>query len=603
VAKKKTTVNPFGSLHAPEDTEVKVRDQGADFQLELAFTAAYRDNLEAHPAVREARCLQVLFPALFEPIRPGDRFAGRIAYRQVGFGLEHASGGPGFYCYPDGLRREMEGAGASPELRAQVEEMIAFWGDEATIDGRLVSILPPDVKAATTNDIANMGGRLAGALLDFAKLVRLGIPGLRADVTAGKDRAQRDGRDTELFDGMLMALNLLVEVCQDYARQARHIAASLGSDEIDRKADLLAMADVLDRITERAPATFREGAQLLWLYALISGVVNYGRMDVALGDLLAQDLDTGLITEDEAMALLRSLWQLIADRKIFFNGRVIVGGRGRPNEAEADRFALLAMEATRTVIETEPQFTLRFYQGQNPALFEKALDVLGEGRTYPMLYNDDVNVPAVANAFDVPLAEAEHYLPYGCGEYALDHLSFGSPNCSLNLLKALEVTLHNGVDPLTGETLGLQTGEFDAFETFEDLFAAYKRQVEHYVAYLARRHALEYEAERASAAFLYVSMLYDDCLTRGRSLVDGGARYLGGVIETFGMVNVADSLAAIKHLVYEQELFSPEELLAVLDADFEGFEVAHRQVLAAPKPSCRRSAVTPPRRRARRPRW
>ncbi len=148
---------------------------------------------------------------------------------------------------------------------------------------------------------------------------------------------------------------------------------------------------------------------------------------------------------------MQSLWQLIADRKTVFNGRVFIGGRGRPDEASADRFALLAMEATRTVIEIEPQLTLRFYEGMNPALMSKALDMLGDGRTFPMLFNDDVNIPAVQNAFGVPLEDAEQYLPYGCGEYCLDHLSFGSPNCSLNLLKALESVLHHGVDVLTGD--------------------------------------------------------------------------------------------------------------------------------------------------------
>ena len=106
--------------------------------------------------------------------------------------------------------------------------------------------------------------------------------------------------------------------------------------------------------------------------------------------------------------MVQSLWQLIADRGIFFNGRVIVGGRGRPNATNADCFAMLAMEATRTVVETEPQLTLRFYSDQNPALMQKALDVLGEGRTYPMLYNDDVNVPAVQHAFGVGEAHAVH---------------------------------------------------------------------------------------------------------------------------------------------------------------------------------------------------
>ncbi|RPJ51156.1 MAG: pyruvate formate-lyase, partial [Chloroflexi bacterium] len=106
---------------------------------------------------------------------------------------------------------------------------------------------------------------------------------------------------------------------------------------------------------------------------------------------------------------------------------------------------------------------------------------------------------------------------------------------------------------------------------------------EHYVTALADRHAFEYRAEAESAGFLYVSMLYDDCIARGKSLVDGGVRYRGGVIETFGMVNTADSLAAIKRLVYDQKRITLEQMAAVLDADFEGYERERRLILGAPK--------------------
>ncbi len=95
----------------------------------------------------------------------------------------------------------------------------------------------------------------------------------------------------------------------------------------------------------------------------------------------------------------------------------------------------------------------------NPFLFEKALEVLAEGRTFPILYNDDVNINAVMNAFGFSRDEAEQYVPYGCGEYVLEHKSFGTPSGVINLLKALEITLRNGIDPITGKVIGLQLGE------------------------------------------------------------------------------------------------------------------------------------------------
>ncbi|HET7375158.1 MAG TPA: pyruvate formate lyase family protein, partial [Anaerolineae bacterium] len=342
--------------------------------------------------------------------------------------------------------------------------------------------------SATTNPIADMMGRLAGSLLDFDKLVKIGIPGLRAEIAAGRER----NGNLPLYLAMDLMLNLFVDVIRNYASQA------------DGE-----MAAVLNAIAVRPPQTFREAAQLAWLYVLISGTVNYGRMDVYLGDFYATDLKSGCLTEAEALALTQSMWRLIAARKTVFNGRVFIGGVGRRNEANADLFALLAMEATRTVVEIEPQLTLRFYEGMNPALMAKALDLLAEGRTFPILFNDDVNVPAVEHAFCVSRREAEQYLPYGCGEYCIDHVSFGSPNCSLNMLKTLEAVLHNGRDMQTGLQIGLHLGDACDFETIESLWAAYCRQIEFSVEHLAERHRMEIDVEAEEAAFLFVSMLYD----------------------------------------------------------------------------------------------
>jgi pyruvate-formate lyase len=306
-------------------------------------------------------------------------------------------------------------------------------------------------------------------------------------------------------------------------------------------------------------------------------------MDVYLGDFLAADLAAGRLTEEEALCLLQSLWRLMAARNTRVHNRVIIGGRGRPNETNADRFALLALEASRTVLEIEPQLSLRCYQGMNPALMAKALDVLGEGRTYPILYNDDVNLPAVERAFGFTAAEAEQYVPYGCGEYILEHRSFGTPSGVINLLKALEVTLRNGRDPLSGRQLGLALGEFADFATFDDLWAAYTQQVEHFVTLLADQEALAYRVAGEEAACLYQSMLYDDCLQRGKALFAGGVRYLGGTIETYGNSSTADSLTAIKELVYDRKLLDRQELLAALDANFEGYARVRRLLLEAPK--------------------
>ena len=168
MAERAQLTSPFGD-YAPDYAEVKVRNNVSSFETELIFTETYRRNLSSHVAIREARCLQTLVPTIFKEIRQGDLFAGRTAYRQVGFGLEQASGGPGFYCHEHCLREEIQSAQINDETREALERMIRFWQVESTIEGKLVALLPDDVKHATTNDIASMGGRLAGPLLDFSK--------------------------------------------------------------------------------------------------------------------------------------------------------------------------------------------------------------------------------------------------------------------------------------------------------------------------------------------------------------------------------------------------------------------------------------------------
>ena len=561
------------------------------FSVEQSFTETYRQHIHDHPAIREAYCLRVQFEHLFDPIRPGDLFAGRTHYLPVGFGLEDAAGGPVYYCYDSRILPDLEPLPA--QKRQPILEMIEFWKREATISGKLIQRLPPETLKATSNHIAEMMGRLSGTLLNYEKLTRIGLPGLRAEIQTGR----KQNGDLPLYTAMEMALDLLTDISKSYAEQAQALA-EVSSDELV-ESDYLEMAAALQAIVDRSPKTLREAAQLTWLYTMISGTVNYGRMDVYLGSFYAADVDCGRLSEAEALRLMQSLWQLIADRRTIFNGRVFIGGRGRPDEASADRFALLAMEATRSVIEIEPQLTLRFYEGMNPALMAKALDMLGEGRTFPMLFNDDVNIPAVQHGFGVPLQYAEQYLPYGCGEYCLDHISFGSPNCSLNLLKALEGVLHHGLDALTGEPIGLDPVDVglrvnrssasevlsldDLFPTFDDLFDAYKCQVKYSVEALAKRHRIEYQVEDEAAAFLFASMLYDDCIARGKSLVGGGVRFRGGLIETYGMVNTADSLTAIKSLVYDRKVMTLQQIVKVLDADFAGFDREYQLMRLVPK--------------------
>ena len=556
--------------------------------VELAFTRVYRENQYAGAALRELRCLEVLLPARFQPPLAGDRFAGRIRLPYCGFAPQASGpgGGGGFayYCNRASVERVLAATPGDAAWRAEVAEMLAFWATENT-DAKTRAALPPEVDAALLSDDLSYNQpnyalyRFAGTQLDYAKLVRLGLPGLRAEV----ERAFAD-RDPALGEAFSGALRLLGEVAERHAADlcdSGSPAALAVADANERER----MVAALDFIPHRAPETFREAIQLIWLTALASGSLNYGRLDEVLGGFLARDLDAGLLDEEAATDLLVSWWRLMDANTEIWNHRVIVGGRGRTCERDADRFALLAMEASRRVRLVTPQLTLRFHAGQNPALMEKALTVLGEGVTFPMLYNDDVNVPAVMEAMAVPEADALDYLPFGCGEYILWRKSVGTPSGAINVAKCLELALNDGHCLLTGKLMGPRTGSAANFTTFEELWSAFVIQVDHGVHALARLQKIEYEVGAREAAFLYISLLMDDCLATGKTAGDGGVRYLGGTLETYGNIDVGDAFLALRRAVFDDKIVALPELVAALRRDWRGpsDEALRERLLALPK--------------------
>jgi len=558
--------------------------------LERHLTAVHCAQSGAPPAVRELALLQAQFPTILQPIADGDLLAGRVFYPLVSFGPE--PGGLGYACREDAIRQVLQARPLPANTVAEVEAMLAYWRPRATA-ARTRAAFPAAVAAALpSDDWSGSPGvgfplyRIAGTVLDYAKLLRLGLGGLREEVAAQLRASAPDDEAAPFLCGLLGALAVLADSLRMYAAQALGLAGDCG--DVSRADDLRRIAAACEALTSRAPTTLFEACQLAWLYALHSGTWNYGRMDVWLGRFLAADLAAGRLAEDEALRLLCSWWRLMKAYDNQYNNRVIIGGlgRGTPDEtAAADRFALLAIEATRRVRLNQPQLSLRFHRDQNRALLDLAVTAIGEGCTFPMLYNDDVNVPAVARAFGVDEGEAVHYLPFGCGEYTLAGRAVSSPNGVVNLPKALELALHNGYDPIARRSAGPRTGDPAGFSSFDDLWRAYQAQLEPVVAALAEHQRIEYEVAGREASFLFLSALTDDCVPRRRPLLGGGAHHLGASLETYGNTNAADALHAINRLVYTKRRFTLPQVVGACDADFSDPQAAavRRALLAVPK--------------------
>lgn len=510
------------------------------------FTETHRAHIGVHPARREAACFRVQFPALLLPRRKGDVLAGRRCYQPVGFDADMGLG----YTFAETLLHDL------PEL----QDCADYWRSENTAT-KIRAAFSEEVCGALPKDghldaelAAYALYRMAGTVADYGKLIRIGVPGLRAEVNAALDGAQNDD-EAALCEGWLTVCDVL-ETCIEFYGLPESV---------------------------KQPQTVMDALQLVWLYTLIAGQQNFGRMDVWLGDLLAADLDSGRLTEDAALDLLCGFWTLAEEELNLMNARIVIGGRGRPNEANANRFAFLALEAARRTKVTRPQLSLRWYEGMDSKLWKKSLEVLGTGTTFPIIYNDEVNIPAVQQALKVSESDAVDYVPYGCGEYVIEHRSVGSPNGIINLLKNLELALFNGIDQKTGIRRGPATGDLGSFSDFEKLWDAYAVQVEFSLKALAEAQRLTLDVAAKEAAFLTHGLLQDDCIARCKPWLSGGIRYRGGLLESYGNVNAADSLLAIRQTVFEDRSISPKRLLEAMRKNFEGFRAERRNLNAVPR--------------------
>lgn len=540
------------------------------------FTEVHREYSDKSKEEREVECLSVLFPNIMNDVCEDDYILGKVDILPIGFGSVTTVGGVGYYAQVDNLKKLRDGL-TSENDKKRVEELLKYWSvndsrekffKDSLIEnvlGRFVEIEYPAIVTA----------RLSGMYLDYNKLCNLGIKGLREEINSYKNKNTDEAKFYKSLDGVL---NI-------YQRVIDFFLESIETNIKCKDKKWSTMISSLKNIREDKPSTFIEAMQLTWIFSVLSGVVNYGRMDDYLGEYLVNDLDNGAITWEEALEYTKSLFKVMAEKRTLANSRVIIGGRGRVNENTADVFCKLAIEAIRENKEIEPQLTLRIFEGMNKEIYNLALEAIGDGLTFPILYNDDVNIKAVMNAMSICEDDAKQYVPLGCGEINISTQGVSTPNTCMNLLKILSISLNEGIDPFDklDKSAGNKYLPAKELKTFEDVFDQYKKALDYFCSITAKGQAQSYEFLNNECSFLVTSLLTNNCIQKGKAVLDGGVKYLGGTNETYGNISTCDSLTAIKKVVFEDEKCTMEELVQAINCNFEGYEELRKELLAAPK--------------------
>ena len=549
-------------------------------QLEIMerYTAVHKACAALPKEIREVECLKVLYPTLFRKITNQDLIAGRTDFLPIGFGCVTSLGGVGHYCVFKKLRAFQQQLDETE--RKRVDALYDYWLDHDLKTQFNKEVLTEDTLGMFIDCEYPMiaTARLSGMMLDYPKLLDKGIGGLRSDL----QEKLKEQPDNNFYKAGIQCLDIFVDCASHLQQDARE---QMASANMKRQKELERICQALENIKEKKPGTFHEAMQLISLFALLAGVINYGCLDDYLGPYLVADLKSGRLTDEEAYRYIHSLWTMIENRRTTVNGRIIVGGKGRKHPKEADVFLHIAMKVAKNCRYVEPQFTLRFDKDTSEEIWDEALDALGAGATYPTLYNDDVNVPAVMYGMRVDEKAAEQYVPFGCTEFVIQGQSTGTPNICINLLKLLTIYMNDGIDPIDGKRKSgpVPLKKLEEYQTFEEFYDGYKALLDYYLDLSVKAQYHSYEVMNQHVSFLFTSLLTDDCIARGKALLDGGVRYLGGTNETYGNINTSDSLWVIRDLVFNQKKYTLRQLNDAMLANFNGYEALRKDCLNCDK--------------------
>jgi len=474
-------------------------------------------------------------------------------------------------------------------------EAAAAFMDQHSVHAAFNDLMSPQERAgieAYAYTACPMNGHTT---INNEKVLQLGLLGIRGGVQerlAALDPLAPEDTDRRLFyEACLVALEAAMRFAERYAELAEELAAR----ETDpmRAAELEQIARTCRTVPAHPAGTFQEALQSVWfmhwLVAAEHGNSHFcfcpGRTDRYCYPALKSDLESRRLSRQQALELLESFlinynrWGRFAPPQV-----MIIGGQHPDGSDATNELTYLCLEACREVRFLHPSLAISYHKGTPDKLLVEAVETLRSGCGYPCFFNDEVIVPGLLD-IGVPREEAVHYIPCSCVEITVA----GRCNAWVasgyhNWGKMLELALNDGVDPATGRQTGPRTGQFTQMMRFDDFKEAVKQQIRHFVEMEVRSYNLLDKLMGEMFPVPLLSCVVEDCLEKGKDYFAGGARYNFIEPEAVGPTNVADSLAAVRRLVFEDGSVTRQELLTALERNFEGCEgLRQRLIHGAPK--------------------
>ena len=497
------------------------------------------------------------------------------------------------------------------KTKEQLREIAPFW-ENNNLRARGEALLPEEVRVFMETGVFGMEGKLnagdAHLAVNYERILKDGLKGYEKRVKeckASLDLTSPDSIDKYCFyNAVLIVLDAVCAFANRYSVLAKNLAEKELNQE--RKLELLEMSRICAKVPYEPAETFQEAVQSVWFIQLILQIesnghsLSYGRFDQYMYPYYDRDIKNGNITEAEALELLTCLWiKTLTINKVRSQAHtlssagspmyqnVTIAGQTIDKKDAVNDLSFLVLKSVAQTRLTQPNLTVRYHKNINKQFFDECVEVMRLGFGMPALNNDEIIIPSFMD-WGVKEEDAYNYSAIGCVETAVPgKWGYRCTGMSyINFPRMLLCTMNNGVDLTSNKRFTKGYGYFTEMESYEELLKAWDKTVREITRYsVIVENAIDKASERDVPDVL-CSALTDDCIARGKTIKEGGAVYdfISGL--QVGIANMADCLAAIKKLVYEEKKITRQELWDAILDDFsspENKKIQEMLIREAPK--------------------
>lgn len=566
-------------------------DPRIESERALLITESYKETENQPMIIRRAKGLQKILSNMSLVIRPDELIVGNLTKSPRGTQIFPEFSNQWLEDEFDRIeKRTGDLFRISDQVKQELSEAFKYWR------GRTTNELATELMFSETVEAMNAGVFTVGNYyfngvghisVDYRKVLEIGLKGIKEEAQTELDALDYGDPEAVTKSHFLESVIISVEAVICYANRLANLAAEEASREsnVQRKNELEKIAANLRKVPEYPATNFYEALQSFWIIQAVIQIESNGhsispmRFDQYVYPLYQKDVESGLLSEDQAQELLDCLWVKFNDvNKIRDEGstkafggypmfqNLIVGGQNAKGIDATNPLSYACLTATAHTKLPQPSISIRVWNKTPEALLHKAGDVSRMGLGMPAYYSDEVIIPALENR-GINLQDARDYGIIGCVEPQVGGKTEGWHDAAFfNIPKVLEITLNNGY--VNGQKVGLQTGEIASYQSYDQLEDAFRKQMEYFVKLLINADNSVDVAHGQRAPLPFLSSMVDCCIKKGKSLQEGGAQYNFTGPQGVGIANAGDSLMAIKKVVFEEGKLSLAELKQVLDSNF-----------------------------------